>query len=62
MRMGFGQTLKNASKQAVLLLAHPNYDLPMEIIPDACGYGIGAVLAQRVDGQDQQVCNRQDVR
>ena len=24
----------------------------MEIIPDACGYGIGAVLAQRVNGQE----------
>ncbi|KAI9555011.1 pol polyprotein [Daphnia sinensis] len=44
----------NTLKQALLaapVLAHPNYDLPMEIIPDACGYGIGAVLAQRVEGQ-----------
>ncbi|XP_045034364.1 uncharacterized protein LOC123475563 [Daphnia magna] len=45
----------NTLKQALLaapVLAHPNYDLPMEIIPDACGYGIGAVLAQRVEGQE----------
>jgi hypothetical protein len=45
----------NILKQALLtapVLAHPNYDLPMEIIPDACGYGIGAVLAQVVDGQE----------
>jgi hypothetical protein len=45
----------NTLKQALLtapLLAHPNYDLPMEIIPDACGYGIGVVLAQRVNGQE----------
>jgi hypothetical protein len=45
----------NILKQALLtapVLAHPNYDLPMEIIPDACGYGIGAVLVQRVNGQE----------
>ncbi|KZS20882.1 Uncharacterized protein APZ42_012315 [Daphnia magna] len=44
----------NTLKQALLaapVLAHPNYDLSMEIIPDACGYGIDAVLAQRVEGQ-----------
>ena len=23
------------------VFAHPDYNLPMEIIPDACGYGIG---------------------
>ncbi|KZR96312.1 putative Polypeptide, partial [Daphnia magna] len=45
----------NTLKQALLaapVLAHPNYDLPMAIIPDACGYGIGAVLEQRVEGQE----------
>ena len=48
----------DALKQALLsapLLTHPNYDLPMEIIPDACGYGIGAVLAQRHDGLEHPV-------
>ena len=37
------------------VLAHPNYSLPMEIIPDACGYGIGGVLAQRIDGVEHPV-------
>ena len=34
------------------LQAHLNYDLPMDIISDACGYNIGAVLPQRVDGPE----------
>ena len=45
----------NNLKQALLaapVLDHLNYDLPMEIIPDACGYNIGVVLPQRVDGQE----------
>ncbi|KZS03449.1 Uncharacterized protein APZ42_033820 [Daphnia magna] len=45
----------NTLKQALLaapVVAHLNYDLSMEIIPDACGYGIGVVLAQRVEGQE----------
>ncbi|KZS10448.1 Uncharacterized protein APZ42_025092 [Daphnia magna] len=37
------------------VLAHPNYDLPMEILPDACGIGIGGVLAQRIDGVERSV-------
>ena len=34
-------------------LAHLDPNLPMEIHPDACGYGIGTALVQRVD--DKQV-------
>ena len=32
------------------LLAHPNYSLPMMILPDACGFGIGSVLSQNLNG------------
>ena len=42
-------------KQALVdtaVLAHPDYSLPMEIHPDASNYGIGAVLIQRVNGQE----------
>ncbi|KAI9565174.1 hypothetical protein GHT06_008951 [Daphnia sinensis] len=46
--------LKIALKSAPVL-AHPNYDLPMEILPDACGFGIGGVLAQRIDGVERPV-------
>lgn len=48
----------NALKQALLtapVLAHPNYKLPMTILPDACGYGIGAVLAQTGDRGEQPI-------
>jgi RNase H-like domain found in reverse transcriptase len=31
-------------------LGHPNYDLPMEVHPDARGHGIGCALVQTVDG------------
>ncbi|KZS10529.1 Uncharacterized protein APZ42_024984 [Daphnia magna] len=37
------------------VLAHPNYDLQMEIFPDACGYGIGGVLAQRIEGAERPI-------
>ena len=37
---------------AAPLLAHPNYTLPMIILPDACGFGIGAVLSQNVNGKE----------
>lgn len=39
-----------ALKQALVsppVLGHPNYNLPMEIHCDACGYGVGAVLVQQ---------------
>ncbi|KZR96399.1 Uncharacterized protein APZ42_009279, partial [Daphnia magna] len=48
----------NALKAALTsapVLAHPNYELPMEILPDACGFGIGGVLAQRIDGVERPV-------
>ncbi|KZR96271.1 Uncharacterized protein APZ42_009485, partial [Daphnia magna] len=48
----------NALKAALTsapVLAHPNYDLPMEILPDTCGFGIGVVLAQRIDGVERPV-------
>jgi len=31
------------------VLAHPNYSLPMIIMPDACRLGIGAVLSQFIN-------------
>ena len=37
------------------ILCHPNYELPMEIHCDACGYGIGAVLVQRHDGKERVI-------
>ena len=45
--------LKNALLKAATL-AHPRYDgSPMEVYPDACMYGIGAVLAQRIEGEER---------
>jgi hypothetical protein len=32
------------------ILAHPNFSLPIITLPDACGFGIGAVLSQSVEG------------
>ncbi|KZS08331.1 Uncharacterized protein APZ42_027714 [Daphnia magna] len=48
----------NALKKALTsapVLAHPNYDLPMEIFPDACGYGIGGVLAQHIEEAERPI-------
>jgi hypothetical protein len=44
--------LKNALSAAVTL-GQPNYDQPMELHPDACGYGIGCALVQKVDGLER---------
>jgi hypothetical protein len=44
-------TLKKALTSAPIL-AHPNYESPMIIMSDACGYGIGAVLSQSKDGKE----------
>ena len=43
--------LKEASI-AKAMLTHPDYTLPMEIHPDASGYGIGAVVVQKIDGKE----------
>ncbi|KZR97353.1 Uncharacterized protein APZ42_007826, partial [Daphnia magna] len=34
------------------VLAHPKYNLPMEIHCDASGFGVGAVLSQHQDGKE----------
>ncbi|KZR95541.1 Uncharacterized protein APZ42_010695, partial [Daphnia magna] len=47
-------TLKLALTSAPVL-AHPNYDLPMEIFPDDCGYGIGGVLAQHIEEAERPI-------
>ena len=36
-----------------VILAFPNYDLPMEIHADACGYGLGCVLLQTINGAER---------
>lgn len=37
------------------ILGHPNYQLPMEIHCDASGYGTGAVLLQRQNGEERVI-------
>ena len=32
------------------MLKRVNFTLPMEITTDTCSYGIGAILAQRIEG------------
>lgn len=46
-------------KRALGDTARLNYlrnDLPMEIYPDVCGYGLGATLAEKVDGVEKPLC------
>ncbi|KAI9555973.1 pol polyprotein [Daphnia sinensis] len=48
------QSSFHALKKALLsppILGHPNYNLPMEIHCDACGFGLGAVLVQRQEAE-----------
>ena len=40
---------------ATATLAHPDYTLPMETHPDACGYGIGAVLLQHQERVEKPI-------
>ena len=37
------------------VLAHPNFDLPFEVHTDASNDGLGAVLCQKVDGQEKVI-------
>jgi hypothetical protein len=46
------QTLKTALTSPPVL-GHPNYTLPMELHCDACNYGIGVVLVQRINGEER---------
>lgn len=45
--------LLKAAMTETLLLTFPDYTLPFEIHPDVCGYGLGAVLLQKVGGVDR---------
>ena len=46
------ETLKRELADATLL-SYPDPNLPMEIHPDACSFGIGAVLLQRIEGVEK---------
>ncbi|KZR95855.1 Uncharacterized protein APZ42_010139, partial [Daphnia magna] len=46
------KTLKQALVKAATL-AYPDFTKPFEIHPDACDYGLGAVLLQRVDNVER---------
>jgi transposase InsO family protein len=46
--------LKQALAEAATL-THPNYDQPMELHADACGYGVGCALVQRIDGLERPI-------
>lgn len=35
------------------LLSFPDYSVPFEVHPDACNFGLGAVLLQRIDGAER---------
>jgi hypothetical protein len=45
-----------ASLTECALLTHPRYELPFEIHTDACGYGVGATLIQKIDGLERPLC------
>ena len=45
----------NEAMLTAVTLAHPHYDAPMEIYPDACTYGIGAVLSQKIKGEERPI-------
>ena len=50
------RTSFNDLKRALIaepLLHHPVYDLPMEVHCDASGYGLGAILVQKVNDKDK---------
>lgn len=36
-------------------LAYPNYSEPFQIHPDACGYGLGAVVLQKINGEERPI-------
>jgi hypothetical protein len=40
------------------ILAHPRYDLPMEINCDASNYGVGAVLVQKTEMKNTSLRTR----
>lgn len=49
------EKLKQALADAATL-NYPRRELPMEIYPDACGYGLGATLSQKLDGIEKPLC------
>ena len=49
------QDLKNALTTEPVVLHYPHWDKPFEVHVDASDYGLGAVLVQKVDGEEKVV-------
>lgn len=48
------KTLKQALVRTATL-AYQDFSMPFEIHPDACDYGLGAVLLQQVDNVERPI-------
>ena len=49
------QDLKNALTTEPVVLHYPHWDKPFEVHVDASNYGLGAVLVQKIDGEEKVI-------